>query len=493
MIENKKQKVAAAMIRRSSHKQKGNDSFEIQLSHIKDYAKAKGLLLPSDNIFYDDGVSAFKKNANERKGLNKLKDAILTRNIDAVIFYDFSRIDRKIYSFVSEFYNDVIAKKPEIKFYTTTKYDNWTPADFDVKIHLIVANGESHNKARHAVDSQISALVNENRPGSVVPFGYDQVNKKLVPNKDAPIVRFIYHLASWGHSVKKIAHILNDAEVPSPSNKRWNGSTIDVILKNPVYLGTLEWKFHGPGQGTKKCQSIQNAHTPIVPHFLKKIIDANRTFKKEYSKLETPFIYSGLLICTNCSNSLSHRNASTGKGENKYSYLKYYCHICNYEIEAISLNKLLLDRMDTYFAFNSSIIRDKAISIIDACLFELYKNRKVLHDKQKLIEINESTIANNRSNLNIVFKNVKARLANQIKSLNDKISDIELLKEEKQLESIIMQLQDTVILNLSNTEQRLFTLYSIDQVLITKRNDNTIDYDIKFRQNPLSLINDSTG
>lgn len=75
-----------------------------------------------------------------------MKEIVLSHDVSAIIFYDFSRIDRKIYSFVSEFYMDVIAKKPHLNFYTTTKQDEWTSADLDVKLHLIMANGESNDK-----------------------------------------------------------------------------------------------------------------------------------------------------------------------------------------------------------------------------------------------------------------------------------------------------------------------------------------------------------
>ncbi|MGZ9816195.1 recombinase family protein [Peribacillus simplex] len=283
-------KLAVASIRRSSTNQEGNNSFEIQKLAIQDLAKKKGYILPDEFIFYDDAVSAFKIKASKRDGLNKMKRIILTEDIGAVIFYDFSRIDRKIYSFVSEFYYEVINKKPNLEFFTTTKEEAWTPADLDVKLQLIIANAESIEKSRRAVDNQKTDLNSElvKRPGSTIPFGYKQINKQLVPNQDEAIVLFIFYLASWGHSVQKVADILNEAEIPSPSKKRWQASTIDNMLKNPVYLGHLDWNFKGEQILEKKFYRA-HTHEPIVPNSLIRLIGINRSLKKSTISLKLHF------------------------------------------------------------------------------------------------------------------------------------------------------------------------------------------------------------
>lgn len=51
---HEKRKLAVASIRRSSHKQDGNQSFEIQRMAIMDYAEKQGYYLPEEFIFYDN-------------------------------------------------------------------------------------------------------------------------------------------------------------------------------------------------------------------------------------------------------------------------------------------------------------------------------------------------------------------------------------------------------------------------------------------------------
>lgn len=487
-------KIAAANIRRSSRNQSGNHSFEIQKQAIMDSASEKGYYLPEENIFYDDAVSAFHKASSNRKGLNQLKQFILKQDIQAVFFYDFSRIDRKIYSFVSEFYYEVIAKKPTLKFYTTTRQDSWTPEDLDVKFQLIIANAESQDKHRRSVDSQDTILRNKSlRPGSATPYGFNQINKVLVPNEKASNVLFIYYLASWGYSVQKIASVMNDAGIPSPSNKRWRSSTIDNILKNPAYLGDLDWKFSRKEKGPRHYY-IENTHQVIVPKMLNQIIDMNRILKKRYNKLETPFLFGSLLNCGNCGEMLDHRNSSTKRNSISYNYLKYFCRTCSYEIEADELNESLLvymqNKLKKTMQINSEYITnslkdyikilDKARKVDKAQLDLVLANDKLAKELQK-----EKILIN-------ILKKVKTRFETRISKLEQSIHKMESLLTPTELNTFLNSFQNVDLGKLSRTEQRLFILYFVKNIEISYLN-NSLTYDVQFDLNPISFVNHLSG
>lgn len=485
---HEKRKLAVASIRRSSHKQDGNQSFEIQRMAIKDYAEKQGYYLPEEFIFYDNAQSAYRKNASKRKGLNKMKEIVLSHDVSAIIFYDFSRIDRKIYSFVSEFYTDVIAKKPHLKFYTTTKQDEWTPADLDVKLHLIMANGESNDKSRRAVDAQKTDIGKKERPGSTVPFGYKQIEKKLVPDENAPIVLFIFYLASWGHSIQKITDILNEAGIPSPSKKQWRTSSIENILKNQAYGGSLNWTFRRNNIHQKE-HLIERSHVAIVPSFLFKLIEVNRELKKKYNKLETPFLFGSLLVCKKCGNHLMHRNSSTKKKGAKYNYFKYFCTNCSYEMDIDILNEKLLGYIQQQLSLSVKINSETVIHTLKEFIQSLQEHLDVLKAKEQLVLANERFAESHQEkHLKGVFSNVKTRLNNEMNQIEQSIKETEILLSPAELEAFMNSFQNIDICKLSQTEQRLILLNFINEIGINFKSESNIEFDIQFKVNPVSFI-----
>ncbi len=73
-------------------------------------------------------------------------------------------------------------------------------------------------------------------------YSYDKETKKLVINEaEARVVRRIYDMYSGGHSLNRIATILNEEKI-KPRNKTgkgWVPSSVRIILLNPMYKGTL--------------------------------------------------------------------------------------------------------------------------------------------------------------------------------------------------------------------------------------------------------------
>jgi site-specific DNA recombinase len=486
-------KIAVASIRRSSVNQEGNNSFEIQKMAIKEYAEKHGYFLPDEFIFFDDAVSAYKTKASKRVGLNKMKGVVLTQDISGIIFYDFSRIDRRIYSFVSEFYNEVVLKKPHLKFYSTTKENEWTPSDLDVKFQLIFANAESNEKSRRAIDAQKKDLQSKSRPGSAVPYGYNQVNKELeINDEEAPIVLLIFYLASWGHSVQKIAAILNEAGLSSSKLKLWQPSTINNILKNPVYSGRFSWKFKR--KHSNFDQEVSLSSELIVPPVLYDLIEINRSFKQKYNKLDTPFLFGSLLCCKSCRSTLTHRNCSTQKNGVKYNYMKYYCPNCLYEIDTDQLNAKLLayisKQLSASIKINSSTVKNQ----INASLIALKRFKESLLVKERLVLANENAISSNQEkSLANLFERVKKRLRQQIAEIDQMVVEKELSINPLNINVFLESFQDIDILSLSNTEQRLLLLYFVQEIEIVHKGDGAFNFSIQFKLNPFSLLSNTAG
>ena len=101
--EDTRGKKAIIYTRVSYEEQTNGASPQNQLATTKDYAKKRGMIVPDEAIFYDDGYSA--KSAN-RPNLKKMLNFIMQHKgeYDYLVVYDVSRISRDVPSFYQKIY-----------------------------------------------------------------------------------------------------------------------------------------------------------------------------------------------------------------------------------------------------------------------------------------------------------------------------------------------------------------------------------------------------
>ena len=189
--------------------------------------------------------------------------------------------------------------------------------------------------------------------GSFAVYGYMKDaadhNRLVIDEQAAFVVRDVFCWRIDGMSCQGIANRLNDLGIPSPyeykrelgmrfstafkqkSKALWSAVAVLRILKNEVYLGVLE-------QGKKTSKSykvrdriekpkedwirVENAHEPIVS-----IEDFNlvaQLLKHDVRVApteETVYLFSGLLKCADCKQSMVRKLVPSG--DKKYAY--YVC------------------------------------------------------------------------------------------------------------------------------------------------------------------------
>ena len=90
------------------------------------------------------------------------------------------------------------------------------------------------------------------------PLGYRRPRDKrrpleIVPG-EAELVRRIYDLALRGWTLSAIARQLNSEDAPSKRGGTWRSSTVDKLLRNPVYRGAIRWND----------EVLEGAHEPVI-------------------------------------------------------------------------------------------------------------------------------------------------------------------------------------------------------------------------------------
>ena len=176
------------------------------------------------------------------------------------------------------------------------------------------------------------------RNGGSAPFGYKHVSaadgaatkSKLVPDeREAPIVAKVFDLAAHGQGAREIVKTLNAEGSRTRTGKHFAVSSINRMLRNEAYVGTIVWNRHGmvAGRRQKKDDSevirVPDSHTPIVDKKLfaqvQALVASRRPPVRHPMTVSSQYLLSGLAHCRQCGASAIGTNGKSGK------YLYYSC------------------------------------------------------------------------------------------------------------------------------------------------------------------------
>lgn len=316
-----------------------SDSIGNQRKMLMEYIKGREELVLYD-AYVDDGCSGTNFN---RPGFRRMMQDIEKGIVNCVIVKDLSRFGRD--------------------YIDTGKYLERYFPDKEVRFVAVTDNIDSF---KHSYDM-------------LLPI-------KNVFNEQyaAEIVRRIFGLYVNGYGKVKIAHILNEEEVPCPSEYKklsgehysncnrlektfyWTYSTINFILKNEMYVGNMvqgKTKRRMKGKAKPLEQNewivVKCTHDPIINEELwnkSQLLLKCRT--RDLDLTNNVSVFAGYLVCGDCGRAMAKKYA-LHKGIKYYRYScgtytrlgKEYCssHTIPFEVlEKIVLDDLsvILERMN---------------------------------------------------------------------------------------------------------------------------------------------------
>lgn len=257
--------IAAAYIRVSTDDQM-ELSPDTQLEKIREYAAKNNLLLLSEYIFHDDGISG--RAAEKRPGFQQMiataKDP--SHPFDVIIVWKFSRFARNQEE--SIFYKSILRSKCKVDVVSVS--EPLIAGPFGSLIERIIEWMDEFYSVRLAEEVKRSMTVNaKNGALQATPsFGYRVENRQLViVPEEAEIIREIFRRFIAGDAMFRIAKDLSARGVRTHRGNPFENRTIDYILNNPVYLGKLRWTPTGRTRRNFKNEDsiISNAlHEPII-------------------------------------------------------------------------------------------------------------------------------------------------------------------------------------------------------------------------------------
>lgn len=307
--------IAAAYVRVSTDDQM-ELSPDTQMEKIREYAAKNGLLLLSEYIFHDDGISG--RAAEKRPGFQQMiataKDP--SHPFDVIIVWKFSRFARNQEE--SIFYKSILRSKCKVDVVSVS--EPLIAGPFGSLIERIIEWMDEFYSVRLAEEVKRSMTVNaKNGALQATPsFGYCVENRQLVIiPEEAEIVREIFRRFIAGDAMFRIAKDLSARGVRTHRGNPFENRTVDYILNNPTYLGKLRWTPTG-----RTRRNFKNEDSIIADALHEPIIDAETwgaaqsrcaELKKSYKRYGKPSSerkhwLCGVVRCSACGATLIWSN-----------------------------------------------------------------------------------------------------------------------------------------------------------------------------------------
>ena len=316
---------AALYARVSSERQDVDLSVAAQLRALRDYAEKNGYLVVREYI--DEAESG---RAANRPQFRRMLDEAGKHEapFNEILVWKFSRFTRKREHAVA--FKSLLRRKG-IRVVSITEHaeDTATGRLLEAIIEG-VDEFYSENLAQEVTRGMREAASRGFWMTTLAPYGYKKVYvqdgaKKrpklgLNPPADA-VVRRVFDMVLQGKSILDVTKALNAEGIPTTNGKKWIKTSIQTMLNNEAYTGTLVW-----GANAKDGQPpmrVENAHPAIVNNEefrrARKLLGSRAPKKIHPRRAASPYLLSGLLKCETCGSAMTAAEAKSGK----YTY--YVC------------------------------------------------------------------------------------------------------------------------------------------------------------------------
>ena len=239
-------KVAAIYARVSSEQQREEHTIASQTAALIEFAKSRGLEVPTEWVFEDEGFSGATL---ERPGLERVRDLAAEGQIQVVLAYAPDRLSRK-YAYQVLLIEEFAKQGVETQFVNApqgTSAEDQLLVQFQGMIaeyeRAQILERSRRGKRHRARCGEVSVL-------SGAPYGYRYIRKTdealaayQVIDAEASVVQCVYEMYTVaGLSIGEITRWLNAEGIPTrKQSSRWERSVIWAMLRNPAYRGAASF------------------------------------------------------------------------------------------------------------------------------------------------------------------------------------------------------------------------------------------------------------
>ena len=325
-----------------------SDSVGNQRRLLTEYvSKMENLLLY--DIYVDDGYTGTSFN---RPSFKRMIADIEEGNVNCVVVKDLSRFGRDYID--TGRYLERVFPELGVRFISVSDGIDSIRQAYDML--LPIKNIFNEQYARD-ISKKIQATVKSKQKagefiGSFTSYGYKKSNtdknKLVIDEYAAEVVRKVFRLYVGGMGKLSIAKLLNAEGILCPSEYKmangenykncnrlestsyWTYSTINAMLKNEMYRGTMvQGKKHQQMRSRQKLVDKENwivvkgTHEPIID--LETWEKTQKLLSKRHRDMdleENKNIFAGFLICADCGRAMMKNSWKRADGSKTYSF---YC------------------------------------------------------------------------------------------------------------------------------------------------------------------------
>lgn len=338
----------AIYIRWSTDEQTVGNTLSMQLDSCKLYLQANCWNFNKDLVFIDEGYTG----ANlDRPGITKLKEHIEAGLVDCVVVWKVDRLSRNLVDMVDLVLYEWKYREVYLKS-VNEAFDTSDPMGVMVLSMLaIFAQWERETIKLRTFSGKLKNISEKGlSPGMRPPYGYKTGTASgtfEIIEEEAAIVRRIFKDYFNGIGAKAITLRLNEDGLRFRANNLWGKDTVQRIIRNPLYSGTLVWgktqkndKF-GKVDGEKVLLKREDPITAelseeVLPRIIskedferaKEIFMTRREFVLRGTSgraLNSSHLLTGLLKCT-CGSSMFGRKGNT-------TSVRYDYYICSDSVD----------------------------------------------------------------------------------------------------------------------------------------------------------------
>ena len=324
-------RVAAIYARVSSERQRQDETIQSQTVGLRELAAERGLLLPEDLIFEDEGFSGATLT---RPALERLRDRAAEGCFEVLLCHAPDRLARR-YAYQVLLLEELARVGVEVCFAKEPERGG-TPEDELLRQFqgMIAEYERAQIRERTRRGKLHRARGGSQAVLSCAPYGYRYVKKSEqtegfweIDAVQAEIVREVFaRYVNDDISIGEIARWLSERGVPTRKGKAiWDRSTVWAMLRNPAYRGqaafgkTKTLERHGkPTRSTRargerhgrrparKDQSAEKWTLIAVPSLVTEetfeLAQARLAQNAHFAKRNTkrPTLLQGILVCREC-------------------------------------------------------------------------------------------------------------------------------------------------------------------------------------------------
>lgn len=389
-----------------------NVSIENQKAIISDFVKNK---FPGSSLTFFSDRDRSGYTFDQREDYQRMRKGLVSHKYDILLIKDFSRFSRRNSRGLVELEDlrdagvRIISIGDGIDF---PNDDDWLKIQFQFLINEMPVTDAS-KKVRNVIKRRQE----DGKWICAAPYGYI-INKhkdfEIVPT-EAEIVRLVYqkYLDGWGY--KRIANFLTDQGVPTPRmserdrkesagddyhrplNSEWSIITIQKMLDNDFYIGTLRQRKYKRekinGKDVRRSEDeqivIEKHHQAIIDYrtfATVRSLRRKRTTSDYRGIRKNDNIYSGFLECGDCGSPMFAMARSDLKDA-------YRCGLYHRRgLKGCTSHHIHVQKLDEIVKAYIRMVKENSAGMIEQLERDLAKEKEDVEEKERAADNLEQTL-----------------------------------------------------------------------------------------------------